>query len=215
MRDYVAWHAAYDDPTSSMSWRLQRVRGLLGAELDRREGRTRVTSVCAGDGRDVIGVLSRRADAPRVHATLLEVHPDIVATARTAASDLPNVEIRPADAGMTDSYAGAAPADVLLLVGVFGNISDADVERLVRAVPTLCSRGALVLWSRGLAIDLDGVSGNLNDDIRRWFAEAGCVEESYEVFDGQSTERSALGAARFTGDPQPLVPGRPLFTFLR
>jgi hypothetical protein len=32
------------------------------------------------------------------------------------------------DAGVTDVYAGAVPADLLLVCGVFGNIGDADVQ---------------------------------------------------------------------------------------
>ena len=35
-------------------------------------------SLCAGDGRDILGVLAEREDAARVSVTLLEVLPELV-----------------------------------------------------------------------------------------------------------------------------------------
>ena len=32
----------------------------------------------------------------------------------------------------TDAYTGAVPADLVLLVGIFGNITPADIQRTVR-----------------------------------------------------------------------------------
>jgi hypothetical protein len=209
MRDYAEWHRSYDDPGSSLSWRMGRVREHLRRELAERPGPVRIVSACAGDGRDVIGVLAQRPDADRVRATLVELHPAIAQAARDAASSaaLPGVSVRTADAGNTDAYAGAVPADVLLLVGILGNVSDADVARTVRAVPQLCAAGATVLWSRGRA------AGETNDDIRALFAEVGCVELAYA--ESGTGERAALGVQRFAGPPRELVPGQQLFTFLR
>ena len=50
-----------------------------------------------------------------------------------------DVEVLVADAGRTDSYAGRVPAEVVLVCGVFGNISDAvdwATERVRRATNT-------------------------------------------------------------------------------
>jgi hypothetical protein len=85
-RDYVEWHRAYDDPGSGLSWRLRAVQGHIRRVLDERPGPLRVLSACAGDGRDVLGVLAQRADAARVSATLVELHPGIAARAREAAA---------------------------------------------------------------------------------------------------------------------------------
>ena len=68
LRDYVAWHADYDDPESPLSWRLRVVQEAIDAALDASTGHVRIISACAGDGRDVLGVLSRRTDAGRVRA---------------------------------------------------------------------------------------------------------------------------------------------------
>jgi hypothetical protein len=208
LRDYVEWHRHYDDPASGMAWRLRAVQGHIRGELDGRPGPVRIVSACAGDGRDVLGVLAVRDDAARVSATLVELHPGIAAQARGAAAGLPaRVEVREGDAGLSDAYAGAVPADLVLLVGIFGNVSDADVARTIAAAPQLCAPGALLLWSRG------GHEGDRNAWIRERFAAAGFDELGYATRDTGS--RPALGAARYAGPATPLVTGERLFTFVR
>lgn len=209
MRDYEAWHDAYDDPESALSWRLGTVQRYLRAALDRHPGPIRVLSSGAGDGRDILGVLTERDDAQRVAVTLIEIHPAIAQRARAAAATagLPGVEVRVADAGDTDSYVAAVPADVILLVGIFGNITDDDLRRTIAAAPRFCAPGATVLWSRGRQPD------DRNVAVRTWFAAAGFAELDYAEMDRGSLP--ALGAMRYTGAPQPLAIGRQLFTFLR
>jgi hypothetical protein len=209
LRDYDAWHELYDDPTSGLSWRLDRVQAHLSNALERRPGPFRIVSACAGDGRDVIGVLTGRADADRVQAVLVELHPAIAGRARdtAAAAGLTGVEVRTADAGTTDAYVGAVPADLVLLVGIFGNISDDDLWQTIDASPQLCAPEATLIWSR--ARD----DGDRNSQIRARFAAAGFAEVAYETRDQDGLP--TLGVVRYTGPPVDLVRGRPLFTFLR
>ncbi|MFC7623286.1 hypothetical protein [Microlunatus sp. GCM10028923] len=51
------------------------------------------------------------------------------------------------DAGSTDPYLGAAPARIVLLCGVFGSLTDADIDRLVAGLPQLCEAWAQVIWT--------------------------------------------------------------------
>lgn len=210
MRDYAEWHRQYDDPRSSLSWRLGVVQAAIDTALDERPGPVRVLSVCSGDGRDVIGVLAGRTDHDRVSTTLIELHPAIAAAARDAAADagLSGVTVRVVDAGNTDAYVDAVPADVVLLVGIFGNISESDIRRTVSAAPQLCSPGAVLVWSRGRDHD------DRNAEICSWFAAAGFEEIGYHEFDG-ADGRPAVGVLRYAGDPAELVPGQTLFTFYR
>src|SRR4051794_17548509 len=100
MRDYEAWHREYDDPGSALSWRLGVVQEHIAGVLDRHPGAVRVVSACAGDGRDVLEVLSRRNDTGRVRATLVELHPALAERARqTAAGVAADVDVRTLDAG--------------------------------------------------------------------------------------------------------------------
>ena len=69
--DWRAWHADYADPASALSQRLAVVQAQVARWLDRTQPRpVVVTSVCAGDGRDLLEVLTARRDAARVTATL-------------------------------------------------------------------------------------------------------------------------------------------------
>ena len=215
MRDYVRWHDWYDDPGSGMSWRLRRVRHHLGVALDARPGPIRVVSSCAGDGRDVIGVLAERDDAARASVCLLEIDPVLAARARERATlSGVTVEVRELDAGAASSFRGAAPADVVLLVGIFGNISLADLWTTIAAAPQLCAPDAVLLWSRGRNLgdpsavhagEHDPPDGpvDLNDRVRDAFEKAGFVELAYET-DDDTRSRPALGVVRYRGPQQPL-----------
>jgi hypothetical protein len=207
MRDYERWHERYDDAESDLSWRLGVVRGHIRHALDGRPGPVRALSLCAGDGRDLIGVLAEREDAARVRAVLVEVHPAIAARARAAAEGIAaGVEVRTADAGDTGAWGDVVPADLVLLVGIMGNIADEDLSRTIAAAPGLCAPGAVLIWTRGRS------AGDRNDVVRARFAAAGFTELAYDVLDEDSLP--AVGAVRYDGPPVALAPGR-LFTFRR
>jgi hypothetical protein len=165
--------------------------------------------MCAGQGRDVIGVLSdhpRRAD---VAAVLVELDPRNVEVARAAAADggLTQVEVMEGDAAVSDIYAPVVPADIVLACGVFGNVSDADVANTVANLSMLCRAGAAVLWTRHRG------EPDLTPRIRRWFVEIGFEELSFDAPDNAT--RSGIGAARLIATPAPFTPGFRFFTFIR
>jgi hypothetical protein len=205
--DWVEWHRDYDDPGSLLSRRGEAVQGHLRAELDHAPaGDIRLISLCAGQGRDVIGALTGHPRRRDVHARLVELDQRNVAAARQAAqtADLPGLEVLQADAGLTDTYFDAVPAQIVLACGVFGNLTAADIQTTVAALPTLCASGALVLWTRHRA------PPDLTPAIRSWFHQAGFAEQAFVISpDGFM----AVAAHRLTIEPAPLVPGQRLFTF--
>lgn len=208
--DWSAWHDPYADPTSALSQRLRVVQSRVDEWLDdTAPAAVQVLSLCAGDGRDLLDVLAGRSDADRVTATLVDIDQRNVARARTRIAELgldDTIQVRRADAGESTSTEGAVPADLVLACGIFGNISDDDVHMLVAVLPQLCARGALVVWTRHRA------APDLTPTIRRWFAEAGFDEVA---FTAPREHLFTVGAHRFGGTPQPLVPGRRWFTFVR
>jgi hypothetical protein len=211
VRDYLKWHDAYDDPGSDLSWRLRQVQAHIRQALDHLGGPVTVISLCAGDGRDVLQVLASRDDSARVRTTLIELHPVLAQRARTFAAEagLIGVTVRSQDAGNTKAYVGSVPADLVMMVGIFGNISHDDVRRTIQTAPQLCRPGATLLWSRGTD------RTNQNASVRAWLAEAGFAELGYREFNQDQGGRAALGSARYDGPLQPFVPGRHVFTFLR
>lgn len=203
------WHDDYDDPASPLAARLAIVRDELGKALSRRpSGPVRLVSVCAGQGRDVIGVLKHHPCRDAVSAALVELDPanDAAARRRAAAAGLPNVLVVEADASRTDSYAGHVPADILLVCGLFGNIPDADIRNTVGLLPHLCANGADVIWTRSLG-PRDG-SANLTPAIRGWFRDAGFRELAFRWTDGGY----GIGTHQLSAPPKPFEPGRRLFT---
>ena len=206
--DWQAWHEDYADPSLALSRRLP-VPGHIRRWLDdTAPTRVRVTSVCAGDGRDLLAVLAARTDAARVSCLLVERDPDLAGRAEASArgAGLTDVTVRCADAGTTDAYVGHDPADLVLLCGVLGNVSDADAFGTIDAVQMLCAAGATVVWTRHRR------EPDLTPALRRRFMAAGFAEES---FTSPDDAQWSVGVHRLTRAPQPLRPGRPLFAFVR
>jgi hypothetical protein len=127
---------------------------------------------------------------------------------------LGRIEIVTGDASVTDAYAGAVPADLVLVCGVFGNIPDDDVHRTIDALPQFCARDATVIWTRHRG------SPDLTPTIRAWFAHAGFVEIGFEST-GAEPPRPGAFPAQFAGahgwprDPVALELGKRLFMFFR
>lgn len=208
MTDWSAWHDAYDDPRSDLARRLAFVQSHVRDVLNSSDGPLRITSACAGDGRDVLHVLAGRPDTGRVSVTLIESDERNVGRAQdfAAREGLGHVAFRQADAGNTDAYSGAVPADLLLMCGLMGNIVDADIHTLIQALPGMCRPGSVVLWTRTReAPDFTG-------QIREWFAQNGFEEES---FTAPGDMLCSIGRHRYTGEPRQLEPGQRLFTFVR
>jgi hypothetical protein len=208
MTDWSEWHRSYDDPSTSLARRLVVVqRRLVESIVALGPDMRRVLSLCAGDGRDIIPVLADARLDPAPSVVLVELDP-VLATAargRAAQAGLGTVLAIEADAGNTATYAHLVPVDLLLLCGIFGNVSDEDIHATVRASVALVRDGGLVMWTRG------HTEPDLRPVIRRWFVEAGFDEIS---FDGDP-EPFGVGVAQRRGDvvADPLPPR--LFTFLR
>ena len=208
VKDWEAWHAAYDDPSSPLSVRLRLVCQHLSSALDQAPpGPVRLISLCAGQGRDVLGVLPGHPRRQDVAALLVEADPRLAAQARhrAAEAELTGVQVREADAGRLASFADALPADVLLLCGIFGNVSVADIRRTVEASSALCAPGATVLWTRHRR------APDLTPQIREWFRASGFEEVAFEAPDTDAL--TGVGVNRLPISATPDLPGEPLFAF--
>jgi hypothetical protein len=205
--DWVDWHRGYDQDTP-LRRRLAVVQRCIAAAFAvAGPAEIRVISMCAGEGRDLLGVLRDHPARDRVRARLVELDPDLAAVASDTAREagLEGVEVVVGDAGTTDAYIGAVPADLVLVCGVFGNITDADIEATVHALPRLCAPNATVIWTRHCR------PPDLTPAIRNWFGAAGFTEIAWEVV---SDSQSTVGAARLDVPPPPFQPNVRLFSFI-
>jgi hypothetical protein len=84
--DWRAWHRQYDDPDSELSRRLEAVQAQIRAAIDRAPaGPVPVIKLCAGQGRDLLGVLADHPRSADVRARLVELDPELAAWARERA----------------------------------------------------------------------------------------------------------------------------------
>ncbi|GAA3776145.1 hypothetical protein GCM10022225_75200 [Plantactinospora mayteni] len=145
----------------------------------------------------------RRAD---VTARLVELDPRNARVAAEAAraAGLDGVEVVVDDAAPVDRYADLVPADLVVVCGVFGNVTDEDVRRTVGYCAQLCATGGTVVWTRHRR------EPDLVPRICEWFAA-----EGFELGWLSAPEAGfGVGAHRFTGTPRPLDRGGRMFTFV-
>ncbi len=209
LRDYVAWHEDYERLGSRLHLRLVVVRDLLARALDELpEGPLRVISMCAGQGHDVVTVARRHRRGSDLVGRLVEQDPHNAAAARAAiaGASLGGLEVVEGDAGSSDAYAGACQADLVLVCGVLGNISDGEIETTLKFLPRLCAAGARVVWTR------DPRPAGIIDKLQGWFVDAGFEPQDLVVPDSPPF---GVGTARLVGDPQPFETGVRLFEFKR
>lgn len=208
-RDWYEWHSPYDDPESGLSRRLGWVQERIGIALDEAPpGPVRAISLCAGQGRDLIGAL---ADHPRrddVTARLVELDPRNITVARRLAAEagLGNLEIVAGDASLTSQYADMVPAYLVLVCGVFGNMTNADIERTIGYCTQLCATGGTVVWTRGRWAR---GAPDLVPQVCAWFEERGFDR----LWVSEPAFGQCCGAHRFSGTPAPLEEGASMFTF--
>jgi hypothetical protein len=206
--DWRAWHDAYDDPGSWLAERLVVVQARLAEALDSAPaGRLRAVSLCAGEGRDLIPVLATHPRGPDVTARLVELDPHNADVARrsAAAHGLPDVEVVTGDAALIDCCAGLVPADLVLACGIFGNVSDADIEHTIGCLPQLCAAGAAVFWTRAR------FEPDMVPQICRWLGE----HDFEQVWVSEPGHKYGVGMHRFRGQPRPLAAGTQMFSFIR
>ena len=208
--DWVQWHDGYDI-WPPLQARLRAVREhISNALLACPVGSIQVVSLCAGDGRDLIGVLPEHSRRRDVSALLIEASADLVARgeAATAQFDLgSHVCFVREDATQSSTYLEVGPPDLVVAAGVFGNLLDGEVRRLIFSLRRLCKPGGFVVWTRNL-IELDGERATAL--IRDLFREA-----QFEEMASTRTSPGAFAVAThaFRGNPDPLVPGTKMFEF--
>ncbi|MEV0674705.1 class I SAM-dependent methyltransferase family protein [Mycobacterium sp. NPDC050441] len=207
MVDWHSWHEDYDRPDSALAHRLRAVQTLIRQALDEAPaGPLRVVSLCAGQGRDLLEVLAGHPRRDDVRARLVELDARNAAVAAEAVNKygLTAVEVVTGDASLIDHYRDLVPADIVVACGIFGNITDEDIERAIGFLPQLTKTGGTVLWTRGRTVP-DRVPLILN-----WFDERG-----FELVWVSAPDVSyGVGAHRFTGQPEPLAAGAQLFAFV-
>ncbi|HEX6221521.1 MAG TPA: SAM-dependent methyltransferase [Acidimicrobiia bacterium] len=154
----------------------------------------------------MLPVLTGDAAFASIQTWLIENHAQLAAEARERSADLGlgNVRVLERDAGRTTTYVDIGRADILLLCGVFGNISDEDIHATIDVTPQLLSRGGHLVWTRSRR------EPDITPEIRRHLKDRGFVELAFFAPD---TELWSVGVNRFEGTIEAIEPGGTMFTF--
>ncbi|BAZ37172.1 hypothetical protein NIES4101_30930 [Calothrix sp. NIES-4101] len=208
-KTWFEWHDLYNTEPK-LQQRLQIVREYIWNAIDASPpGKIRVVSLCAGDGRDLLGTLASHPRKNDVYGRLVELNPQLAdrGKASVESAGLSNqLEFINGDASNSSNYIGVAPADIVIVCGIFGNLADeAELRRLIGNLPLLAKKGSFALWTRGHS---DGVA--YSDTVRRVFQEKEFEEVNFQL---TLTGDMGVGVHRYLGEGLPLAENQQLFEF--
>ncbi len=201
--------AAYQQP--GYRQRLQAVQEHLAQSLDcAPNGPVRIISICAGDGRDIIGVLSSHRRRTDVQAWLIELnHQSVVAGIRQAknAGLEDRVTFLNTDATLYATYKDIAPAEIILLSGVWGHVPAQERASLAGGLASFCNPRGTLIWTRGVS---QGI-GRLRE-IQAHFSAPAWEEERLTLTPDNNW---AVASYCHCGPPQELPRSGQVFRFQR
>ena len=209
MKDWNSWHIHYDDPNSDLALRLKVVQEQISKILPGKlQSRFQIIDICAGDGRDLIPVLAKHPNSSLISSLLVEVDKTLSEASKELALKLnvSNVTLEISDASLCMVYKDVIPADLILLCGVFGNISDTDVKNTISNLSMLCKLGTKIVWTRNRR------EPDATPKIRKLFIDNGFKELEFIAPDNNTY---SIGVSEFKGTPKPFDSNVRLFTFIR
>ncbi|WP_138498226.1 class I SAM-dependent methyltransferase family protein [Nostoc sp. PA-18-2419] len=207
-KDWYEWHDLYKiEP--KLQQRLEIVREYIAYSLNASPlGAIRIVSLCAGDGRDLLGTLENHPRAKDVSARLVEINSNLVERGRATIESLglaKQIEFINGDATLATNYVGAVPADIVIVCGVFGNLTDGELNRLLDNLSFLSKTGAFVIWTRGHS---NGIP--YSDNVRKILSASGFEEVNFKL---TATGDMGVGIHQYRGENLPQPKEQKLFVF--
>ena len=208
--DWAKWHEKYE-VSPAMKARLVIVREHLSRCLDLQPpGPIQILSICAGDARDLIGLMEAHPRKKDVNALLVENNSELVEAGRKVISEAgieSQLTFSMSDATISSTYVEFVPVDIALLSGVFGNLRPEECARLIRSLCSLCKRGGYVVWTRHRQIH-----GGLSQIalIRQHFEDSRF--EEVQIGD-TADDKFTIATYRYQGAGEILRAGGKLFEF--
>ena len=106
-----------------------------------------------------------------------------------------------------DSYLEYLPANLLVMTGVLGNVTDHDAAKTISILPSLLAPGGFVVWTRGRGEETDP-----SLRVRQLFSDRGFEEISFVA---PQDEVFRVGVnKRVSSDVQRAVGGTRMFSFV-
>jgi hypothetical protein len=208
-KDWKKWHTLYDDNDSGLAKRLRLVQESISDSLPNTiEDRFQIIDICSGDGRDLLDVLAHYPVKEQVYSYLVELDERLAEESKNTANEkgLPNVAVINGDASALRTYVSVPRADLILLCGVFGNISSADIQNTIETLPQLSKQGTKVIWTRHLR------QPETIPIIQNLFIANNFSKVDFKTTDDRSY---VIATYEFHGSPEPPESNTRLFTFIK
>ena len=137
---------------------------------------------------------------------LVELNPANVAEARrrAQAAGLDNLEVLEGDAGLSENYPSAGRASLVVVSGVFGQLSMEDVVRTITLLTEICKTGGSVIRTTYEVLSEKQVA------IEGHFADHAFEQVGFELTSGKTY---GVVQHRYRGEPQPLSHPARIFTY--
>lgn len=214
--DWHKWHGRYRNQWP-LKVRLRLVQGQIKKALaETPDGKILILSICAGDGRDLSGALSRHRRSKDVSAVLLELDENLVADGKAEFERLGlagNVDYRTADATDPATYKGVGAADIVLACGMLGLVSPDSTPKFVQTLASFLKPGGHLIWTRSLILR----SGPEHlKEFKNLLAKNGFEERSFQITPRppffirgrKAMARFVVGRHQYQGGTKPRPKGR-------
>ncbi|WP_052128815.1 class I SAM-dependent methyltransferase family protein [Neosynechococcus sphagnicola] len=204
--DWYQWHHKYQR-SPELQARLGFVKDQIVAFINQSPpGTIRILSICAGDGRDLIGSLIEHPRLKDVQAYLIELDENLVVAGRQVVEEenlSQQIQFIQGDATLRKTYQEIAPANLVLICGVFAHVPEAS--DLIRNLPYFCEFQGWVIWTR-----FCGDQENIEkvDKIHRLFEEINFENISAII---TPNGRFTVATHHYLGQPSPLPDRQKLF----
>jgi hypothetical protein len=201
------WHNEYENENSELNARKRAVQAEVFALAAKcQPGPITIISICGGQGREVIGALEHHPRRADVRGRIVELDEDNAAFARSTARKAGiGIEVFAGDASLAASYAGLPPADIVVISGVFGHLSNSDRVSLISFVRQIVKTGASVVYTF-FRWDEEQVQ-----QLRSYFSDQQFEEGAFETLDGKY--KFIIARAQYSGAPLPFDAGAKVFNF--
>jgi hypothetical protein len=110
------------------------------------------------------------------------------------------------DATLSSVYEGIVPAELVLVCGVFGNVPETELPRLIQSLGFLCKSEGFMIWTRDLSENGDHRLGLVRELLR----DSAFEEVSFQI---TSIGNMGVGTHRYLGQALPLPKDEKLFVF--
>jgi hypothetical protein len=202
--DWYGWHSVYEEPDSRFAARLVAVQTAVRQVVDAAPaGAIVALDVGGGQSLGILGALDGHPRAPDVTLQLVERDARNIAAARagTERIGLGGFVGREGDGGWSDTYAGLAPADLIVISGVFAHMSPRDERRTISHLREVAAPGAHLVWT--------GTNGSRAGRLRRRLRRHGFRHDT-----SATTRPFRVGTSVLVRPPRPLHTGVHWFTFV-